>query len=213
MQRTNRTLYAVLGFLTWGPMSGYDIKKLVETSTANFWTESYGQIYPILRTLAERGLARRVADARAGTRGRERQAYEITERGRAELQGWLVEPTGPPTVRNELLLKLFFSRQVDPADARRQVEDFRRQVSSLAERGAATRARLESGRADAPDLPYWLLTLRFGEIQRAAVLAWCDEALAALDRLARTRARAPAASRSRASTHRPTRTRKGGTTR
>jgi hypothetical protein len=33
------------------------------------------------------------------------------------------------------------------------------------------------------DLPYWLLTLRFGEHDRTAHIAWCDEALAALEEL------------------------------
>lgn len=182
--RTNRTTYAVLGFLSWGPMSGYDIKKIVERSTANFWTESYGQIYPILRNFTERGLAVRVSGGTKAASGRERQAYQITERGRAELDRWLREATDPPTVRNELLLKLFFSRNVEPGVARSQVEEFRRQVTELARQGEETRSRLESNRQGSPDLPYWLLTLRFGEIQRAAVLTWCEEAVAALDRLA-----------------------------
>ena len=30
MSRLNRTTQAILGFLTWGPMSGYDVKKAVE---------------------------------------------------------------------------------------------------------------------------------------------------------------------------------------
>ncbi|MDH3629255.1 MAG: PadR family transcriptional regulator, partial [Acidobacteriota bacterium] len=40
--------YAVLGILTLEPMSGYDIKKFIETSVAHFWRESYGNIYPLL---------------------------------------------------------------------------------------------------------------------------------------------------------------------
>ena len=90
-------------------------------------------------------------------------------------------------MRNELLLKLFFSRNVEPDVARRQVEEFRRQVTELARQGDETRSRLESNQQGSPDLPYWLLTLRFGEIQRAAVLTWCEEAVAALDRLASAR--------------------------
>jgi len=79
MASPSRTIYAVLGFLTVRPMSGYDIKKAVEVSIANFWTESYGQIYPVLKRLTEQGLveksdtetkrqapAPRVLDNRAG---------------------------------------------------------------------------------------------------------------------------------------------------
>ncbi len=49
MARENKTKYALLGLLNVCPGSGYDIKKLMEQSTSNFWNESYGQIYPILK--------------------------------------------------------------------------------------------------------------------------------------------------------------------
>jgi DNA-binding PadR family transcriptional regulator len=47
MARVNGTRQVVLGFLTWRPMSGYDIKKIVEQSVSNFWSESYGQGWPV----------------------------------------------------------------------------------------------------------------------------------------------------------------------
>lgn len=57
MARQNKSQYALLGMLTLGEMSGYDIKKLFDTSLRNFWGESFGQIYPILRRLVREGLA------------------------------------------------------------------------------------------------------------------------------------------------------------
>jgi DNA-binding PadR family transcriptional regulator len=201
MQRANRTMYFVLGFLTWGPMSGYDIKKAVEQSTANFWCESFGQIYPILRQLTERGLAARSPQDERSKGGRERQAYRITERGREELHRWLLEPTEAPRVRHELLLKLFFAREVAPEVAREHVESFRRHHVELLSRYRGIRARLEREHTGSADLPYWLLTLRYGELEREAVIAWCDEALAslaALDRAsARKKSRRPARSPAR----------------
>jgi len=35
--------FAILGVLSLGAMSGYDVKKLIERSIAHFWNESYGQ--------------------------------------------------------------------------------------------------------------------------------------------------------------------------
>jgi PadR family transcriptional regulator, regulatory protein AphA len=189
MQRANRTAYAVLGFLTWGPMSGYDIKKTVEQSTANFWCESYGQIYPILRRLTEDRLAVRAARDAKNRGGRERQAYRITERGQEELRRWLREPTEPPKVRHELLLKLFFARQAAAGAAREQIESFRRHHAELLSHYAGIRSRLEEEHAGSEDLPFWLLTLRYGELERRAVLTWCDEALALLTSLDRTASR------------------------
>ena len=46
----------ILGLLSLGPRSGYDIKTVVDRSTRFFWAASYGQIYPELRRLEDEGL-------------------------------------------------------------------------------------------------------------------------------------------------------------
>jgi hypothetical protein len=98
------------------------------------------------------------------------------------LRRWLGEPTAPASVRNETLLKLFFGRQADAATHRRQIERLRREAVETAARLAELRALLEANQAE-PDAPYWLITLRFGEIQCRAHLRWFDEALALFEKL------------------------------
>jgi len=181
MAAQNRTAFAILGFLTLGPMSGYDIKKLVEESTENFWSESFGQIYPALRRLAGDGLIEKEEAPSEG--GRPRHVYSINDRGREAFAAWQREPTDPPPVRIELLLKLFFGARCDRATNRQQILAYREQMERDLERYQSINERLHRERADAADLPYWLLTLRFGERDRAAHIAWCDEALAILEGL------------------------------
>ena len=55
--KEKRSKYAILGILSLGSMSGYDIKKMFEKSIGNFWSESYGQIYPLLKALVDEGFA------------------------------------------------------------------------------------------------------------------------------------------------------------
>ena len=181
MAAQNRTAFAILGFLTLGPMSGYDIKKLVEESTENFWSESFGQIYPALRRLAGDGLIEKEEAPSEG--GRPRHVYSINDRGREALAAWLREPTDPPPVRIELLLKLFFGARCDRDTNRQQILAYREQMERDLERYRSIDERLHRERAGDADLPYWLLTLRFGERDRAAHIAWCDEALAVLEGL------------------------------
>jgi DNA-binding PadR family transcriptional regulator len=51
--------------------------------------------------------------------GRRRRTYTITDAGRAELAGWLAEPTPDRTdVRDPGLLKLFFAKHARPGDIR-----------------------------------------------------------------------------------------------
>lgn len=57
MAKENKSRYALLGVLSVCPGSGYDIKKFMEQSTGYFWSESYGQIYPLLKQLEQEGLA------------------------------------------------------------------------------------------------------------------------------------------------------------
>lgn len=179
MATTSRTHFAILGFLTHGPMSGYDIKKLVAESTENFWSESFGTIYPALRELAKQGLVEKSDAPSEG--GRARHVYSITGPGREVLATWLREPTPPPPVRDELLLKLFFGACSDRSTNRAQILAYRDRRARDLERYRAIAERLQRERADASDLPYWLLTLRSGEHVHEAYIAWCDEALAVLE--------------------------------
>jgi DNA-binding PadR family transcriptional regulator len=121
--KESKSKYAILGILSFGPMSGYDIKKFYEQSIASFWNESYGQIYPILRRLAEDGLATKAIHRQEGRP--DRHIYAITERGREELQQWLVEPIGRHIGRHEIILKLIFGKQISIHDNIRQIERFR----------------------------------------------------------------------------------------
>ena len=185
MSQRNRTRTALLGFLTWGPMSGYDLRQLIEGSIANFWSEGFGRIYPMLAQLAEEGLATRSETHSEG--GRPRHSYAITDAGRAVLQNWLREPTVPRPVRNERLLKLFFSARTEVAVPRDQITSFREELLGKREHYGEIRARLES-QQDAPlDRHFWLMTLRNGELQVEAELQWCDEVLTELDAMERTR--------------------------
>ena len=96
----------VLGLLSLGPRSGYDIKSAVDRSTRFFWAASYGQIYPELRRLEEEGLIRG-ENAPTGARGR--RVYELTDAGREALETWLLGPETTIEYRDESLLRLIFA--------------------------------------------------------------------------------------------------------
>ena len=179
----NRTRYAVLGALTVKSMSGYDLKRFFEQGVSFFWAESYGQIYPILKQLkaeelvADAGEDSGAATARVGRAHPRRAVYAITPAGRDALAQWLSEPAEPqPGRRLEILLKLFFARQGGAGAAARLVADFRAHHVGLLATYAATEAGLRADHATHPDLPFWLLTLSYGQQVSGALVAWCDGA-------------------------------------
>jgi PadR family transcriptional regulator AphA len=180
--RESRSRYAVLGLLSaHGPSTGYELKKKFEFSLAGFWSESYGQIYPILHKLAAEGLAE-VREEAQGKRPN-KKVYSITNKGREELRQWMIRPAAPPTERIEILLKLFFGSNAKPSINARQIRDFQKMHEELlgfyqeVEQGA--RQKYSSH----PDLPYWLMVLSYGNFESKALLEWCKETLAKLEEM------------------------------
>src|SRR5687767_11830267 len=114
----------ILGFIAVKPRSGYDIKAMVDKSTRFFWAASYGQIYPELKRLSEQGLIEG-SDHSQGKRPR--TVYAITDAGRVALGKWMSSPDQTHELRDEALLKLFFSGQASHAELVGVVETKRRE--------------------------------------------------------------------------------------
>ncbi len=179
--KENKSKYAILGILSLGPMSGYDIKKMFQKSVAKFWNESYGQIYPLLKALVDEGFAVKSIEKQAGKP--DRHVYALTDRGREELQRWLIEPVERQIGRIEIALKLFFGRQVPLPDNIRQVEHFGEIQQRELEELKALEERVKEEKAGNPNLPYWLMTVNYGQHVTSALIQWCDETLSALNKM------------------------------
>jgi PadR family transcriptional regulator AphA len=171
----SRSRYAVLGLLTIEPMSGYDMKKMIETSVAHFWRESYGNIYPILNRLTTEGLVRRKTQRQTGKP--DRHIYTLTARGKSEFLKWLSEPVAEEITRSELLLKLFFGRHLPTRAIAAHLEEFRDRQKHVLGVLRASKAMLNEHHRDHPDFPYWIMTLRRGELTAEARLKWAKESL------------------------------------
>jgi DNA-binding PadR family transcriptional regulator len=125
------TAYVILGMVSREPRSGYEIKALVDNTTRFFWAASYGQIYPELKRLSEAGLVEG-SDAPRGER--KRTVYAITDDGERELEDWLRQPPQTVEMREEGLLKLFFSCVLPPEEAVETLRAMREQRLALAAR-------------------------------------------------------------------------------
>jgi PadR family transcriptional regulator AphA len=104
--------HAILGLLSTGPASGYDLLKRFEMSLANVWPATQSQLYSELNRMAGVDLVKVVAEGRRG-----RKEYAITEAGHEELRHWLVNVEPDRLRRSDMLLRVFFLNLVPPADA------------------------------------------------------------------------------------------------
>ncbi|MGC1422746.1 MAG: PadR family transcriptional regulator [Terracidiphilus sp.] len=179
MSGLNSTSYAILGGLSVQPnLSGYDMRKGIQNSIGYFWGESYGQIYPALKRLANEGL---IVPTNSSTNGRKRrQTYVITDAGRTALRQWLALPFYNEPPRNEFLLKLFFGHVAGPGVAAVHLRDLNDRNRRMLDVLTKIEASVPPQQSANPHLPYWMLTLGLGKALTCAALEWGEKALAAL---------------------------------
>ena len=167
--------WAVLGLIALKPRSGYDVKRIIDTSIRHFWAASYGQIYPELKRLEEVGW---IAGENAPRGGRARRIYRMTETGDGALQDWLRGRETRVELRDESLLRLFFADTLPRDDA----------LGLLAARREGYRQMLEylEGLDDGtgPDPTFVDLVYRWALDYCEWGIEWCDRQQRRLTRAA-----------------------------
>jgi PadR family transcriptional regulator AphA len=172
--REKASRFAILGMLALGKkQSGYDLKKAIATSTANFWSESYGNIYPTLRKLLEEGAIREDSEKAPASR-RQKQLYSITEKGRRALRQWLRQPVALRSEDNELLLKLFFGTMMSVREAQALVAVHRDHHIALLEKFEAIERSISAGPTTEVQKAYLRATLSYGQAVSRALIQWSD---------------------------------------
>lgn len=180
MNKRNRTKYTVLGMLSLRDHTGYEIVKMIENSTNYFWSESEGQIYPALALCLKEKLAT-CKEEQSKKIQRIKKVYSITTKGKNVLNNWLKKETQTTLVRNELLLKLFFGRNMEVKDNLHHVIHAQKRIEEEIIAFIKIRENLTNEHKKSPHLNYWLITLDFGLRTAKAQLAWCKETVKVLE--------------------------------
>jgi len=178
----------LLGLLSLGPLTGYQMRQLMQESTANFWRESFGRIYPALQQMQKAGLVQVEAAAPASPRAKgpkARKVYRMTAAGEARLRAWLGVAPRRQGARNELLLKLFFGDRAKPEVLRAQVLAWQQSYMEDVQRYEEKLAHLEATCAGEPGLPFWRMTLNYGIQEAIMVIHWCAGTVEELEKPAK----------------------------
>lgn len=118
--------HAILGFLEYRPMSGYDLKKHFDRSVAHFWSATQSHIYRALETLEREGMVSSQVIQQAGKPNQKQ--YQITDTGRTELRHWLSTPLAVEHPRSAWLIQVFFAHNL----ANEEIENlFKRRIEYL----------------------------------------------------------------------------------
>lgn len=162
----NATAGSLLGFLHWGPMTGWDLVAAAQLVIGDFWSLTRSQVYRELAAMDAAGLV-----AAGATGPRDRKPYALTDAGRAAFGEWVQREPGPENIRFPLLLTVAFGRHVPSLSLAQFLTGHRAQhAAKLAQYTAQHRAALDAGDAD----PFAMATLDFGLTYERAVLDWFD---------------------------------------
>ncbi|MBU4352918.1 MAG: PadR family transcriptional regulator [Nanoarchaeota archaeon] len=170
--------FAILGFLNYHPYTGYDLKKIFDTSVRHFWPADQSQIYRTLARLTEQGFAEMEKVPQEDRP--DRKVYLITEAGRHELRKWLAGPPPLDEPRSAPLIQVFFAGQLSNNEILAKFEGF----------AAIMRALLAQYDQVPPQIgPYqqeitsprehffWMLTLENGIRNMRANLEWAESVI------------------------------------
>ncbi|MFI0742292.1 PadR family transcriptional regulator [Streptomyces sp. NPDC021100] len=178
--------HAILVSLLEKPGSGYELARRFERSIGYFWTATHQQIYRVLKRMVGDGWI----DVReVPQQGRpDKKEYSVAAPGREALARWLREPVEPEGLRHDLAVKIRGAAFGDPAELVDEVERHRRVHAERLAHYLAGERRDFTG----PEAPPALDTgqelqhavLRGGIAYERMTLAWLDDVLTTLHRLA-----------------------------
>ncbi|EJN10898.1 putative transcriptional regulator [Bradyrhizobium sp. YR681] len=170
---------AILACLTERPMTGYELAKTFDSSIGFFWKADHQQIYRELSKLRDRGYIQGREVVQSGKPNK--LIYTLTPEGRTALRHWAARPSTPPSIKDDLLVRLHALDSIDiepmRADLMARLEHHRDRHTNY-ER--ILKKRFPEGTASGVlDLGN-LLLLQLGARHEQMVADFCEEALEAL---------------------------------
>jgi len=167
--------FAILGFLNYHPYTGYDLKKIFDTSIHHFWPADQSQIYRTLARLTEQGFAK-MEKVPQNDRP-DRKVYSITPAGRAEFMQWLSGPPPLEGARSAPLIQVFFAGQLSNEEIQAKFEGFAALMRSILAQYEQIPSQIQPYQQEinSPREHYfWLLTLDNGLRSMRASLEWAE---------------------------------------
>lgn len=158
------------------PQTGYELRQRFDRTVGFFWKASHQQIYQQLHKMVDKQWVKAQTVEQAARPNR--IVYQLTEQGRAALDQWIEQPTAPPSVKEELIVKLFALGDVDTDQLRPLVQQrLALHRSCLAEYQQVMQQFYRHVDKLSPKQRGRYLGLRMGILAEQASIAWCEEAM------------------------------------
>lgn len=179
--------HAILGILTYKPMTGYTLKKTFDKSISHVWTASLSQIYRELSTLEKKGY---VTSSIVKQEDRpDKKIYKITQQGKNVFLRWLndfPEKYSFPK-RDEFMLRIFFGSKLEKNQLISEFKRFILQKEEYLKLLSSIDGNFSTYCIDIPiDSPekeelFWHFTIKRGIMTLEAVIEWAKECIKELE--------------------------------
>ena len=171
---------ALLGLLNYKPMTGYDLKKILDHPMGFFWIAQMSQIYRELNILEEEGLVKSKIEPQE--KRPDRKVYHLTKGGRETFLSWLNKFPDQlsQTCRSRFLMRIFFSSKIKLDELAFEIKRYKKEIEEeLNYLDKVEQWIKDYGREKKfkEDVFYWSLIVKKEYKSIAAGIEWADECL------------------------------------
>ena len=119
---------ALLGLLNHRPMTGYDLKKMLDHPMGFFWAAQLSQIYRELNKLEEKGLVKSAIEPQE--KRPDRKVYQLTKEGRETFLNWLNKFPDQLSeqYRSKFLMRIFFSSKIKLDELAFEIKRYKKEI-------------------------------------------------------------------------------------
>jgi DNA-binding PadR family transcriptional regulator len=103
-------------------MTGYEIKKIMQSTPFLHWSGNNNQIYKAFAELLDEGFVAKEVRHQAGAPSK--NIYSITDAGREELKNWLLAATDEPFFRKQMLVKLALADRLNRGELEQMLASY-----------------------------------------------------------------------------------------
>lgn len=162
----------LLGFLMYGNMTGYDLKKYFSISFSFFSGLSYGSIYPALKKMEQEGLISMQREIQDGSPNR--KIYSITDAGKDAFIKALRAPYPSDRAKSPFLMRLFFFAHLSPEERRKSTTEYLESIKQIRRELEAVEPQVNSKADYYQYLCYQFGVRLYGDLIRNISQVICD---------------------------------------
>lgn len=179
--------YAMLGILSYGPMTGYNLKKVFDKSISQVWVASLSQMYRELSSLEKKGYVS--SHVQKQDDRPDKKIYTLTEEGETAFNNWLRDFPEKLSFaqRDAFMLRIFFGSKLEKEEVINQFQRFiiekKQHLMTLNEieknfSRCSGEFFLES--AEKEEL-FWHFTIKRGKMTLKTLISWAEECIGELE--------------------------------